>query len=132
MRNIDAPNASISGVTLLKAVFWGVNLQGANLQVGNFTEAGFHGAILKDANFEGANLQGARFREAQLEGANFKDADLKGASFWRAKGITVEQIKGAKNWDKAEYSKEFCEKLGLSAVLLLTLVFLRNQNALAN
>jgi uncharacterized protein YjbI with pentapeptide repeats len=110
-----APHASISGVTLPKAVFWGVNLQGANLQAGNFTEAGFHGAILKDANFEGANLQGARFQEAQLEGANFKDADLKGASFWRAKGITVEQIKEAQNWDKAEYSKEFCEKLGLSS-----------------
>ncbi|MBE9065868.1 pentapeptide repeat-containing protein [Leptolyngbya cf. ectocarpi LEGE 11479] len=110
-----APNVSLSGVQLPKAVLWGVNLQYASLQESNFSDAGFHGALLQNANFQGANLQGSRFRNANLEGASFKDANIQKANFGEAKGLTVEQIKTAQNWEKAIYSAEFSIALGLKA-----------------
>lgn len=111
-----APHASLSGVQLPKAVLWGVDLQHANLQRANFSDSGFHGALLQSANFERANLQGARFRNANLEEASLKDANIQEADFGEAKGLTVEQVKAAQNWEKAIYSPEFGIELGLNSV----------------
>lgn len=111
-----APNASLSGVQLPKAVLWGVNLQHANLQGANFSDSGFHGALLQNTNFQDANLQGSRFRHANLEGANLKGANIQEANLGEAKGLTVEQIKAAKNWEKAIYSPEFRVELGLNSM----------------
>lgn len=69
---------------------------------------------LSDANLKGAYLDGA-----DLEGANLEGADLSNAIFWvkksgrKANNITPDQIKEAKNWEKATYSPEFREELGL-------------------
>jgi BTB/POZ domain-containing protein KCTD9 len=108
-----APHVSLQQVKLSKAIFWGVNLQEANLEESDFTEASFHGAILKNANFQRANLKGAKFGNANLEGAKLNNANIQGANFWNAKGLTIEQVKSAQNWETAEYSKNFREKLGL-------------------
>ncbi|MDZ8054130.1 MAG: pentapeptide repeat-containing protein [Aulosira sp. ZfuVER01] len=106
-----APGVSLQGAKLPNAILWGVNLQDANLEASNFSEASFHGALLKNANFQKANLKGAKFGNANLEGAKLDDADIEGASFWNAAGLTVEQVKSAKNWQTAEYSQDFLEKL---------------------
>ncbi len=110
-----APQTSLPGVQLPNAVLWDVNLQEANLQNTNFSEAGFHGALLQNANLQGANLQGAKFRNANLEGTNLKNANIRKANFWGAKGLIVEQVKAAQNWEEATYNSELCVKLGLSS-----------------
>lgn len=107
-----APHASLAGVQLPKAVLWGVNLQHANLQGANFSDSAFHGALLQNANLQGANLQGSKFRNANLEGASLKDANIQEANFGEAKGLTVEQVKAAQNWETAIYSPEFGVELG--------------------
>jgi BTB/POZ domain-containing protein KCTD9 len=63
-------------------------------------------------------LKGAKFGNANLEGAQLNNANIEGANFWNAKGLTIEQVKSAPNWETAEYSKHFCEQLGLSPRLM--------------
>ncbi len=109
-----APGTSLPRVKLSNAILWSVNLQGANLQDANFSEARFHGSLLQNANFQGANLQGAKFRSANLEGANLRHANIKEANFWDVKGLTIEQVKSAQNWEEATYSPRLCIELGLN------------------
>lgn len=113
-----APHVSLQQVKLSKAILWGVNLQSANLEGSDFAEASFRGAVLKNANLQSANLKGAKFGNANLEGAKLNNANIEGANFWNAKGLTIEQVKSAQNWETAEYSKHFCEQLGLSPRLM--------------
>jgi BTB/POZ domain-containing protein KCTD9 len=115
-----APHVSLQQVKLSKAILWDVNLLGANLEESDFTEASFRGAILKNANFQRANLKGANFGDANLEGAKLNHANIQGANFWNAKGLTIEQVKSAQNWETAEYSNNFYEKLGLSPQLTIS------------
>ncbi|OYD98408.1 hypothetical protein CDG77_06370 [Nostoc sp. 'Peltigera membranacea cyanobiont' 213] len=106
-----APGVSLEGAKLTNAILWESNLQDANLEASDFSEASFRGALLKNANFQRANLKKAKFGNANLEGAKLDNADIEGASFWNATGLTVKQVKSAKNWETAEYSKDFHEKL---------------------
>ncbi|MEG4506812.1 pentapeptide repeat-containing protein [Microcoleus sp. F6_B4] len=50
---------------------------------------------------------------ANLSGANLSDADLSLANLSGAKNLTPEQVKSAKNWQKARYDEDFHKKLGL-------------------
>jgi BTB/POZ domain-containing protein KCTD9 len=111
-----APHTSLIEAQLPKAILWGANLQHANLQRANLAEAKFHGVQLQNANLQGANLQGAKFRDANLEGASFKEANIQSATFGEAKGLTIEQIKAAQNWEKAVYSAQLIIELGLNNV----------------
>lgn len=108
-----APYTSLAGVQLPRAVLWGANLQHANLQGANFTDAKFHGVQLQNANLQGTNLQGAKFRDANLAGASLKNANIQSANFSEARGVAIEQVKAAQNWEKAIYSPEFSIELGL-------------------
>jgi BTB/POZ domain-containing protein KCTD9 len=101
--------ARLSGANLYKADFWKASLQGTN----------FYGASLRKAAFNRANLQGAIFNEADLEGAIFKEADIKEAMYCKVKNLTVEQVKAAKNWDKAYYDLKLRNQLGLASVNLI-------------
>lgn len=111
-----APYASLEGVQLSKAVLWGADLQYANLQGANFADAKFHGVRLQNANLQDTNLEGAKFRDANLEGASLKDANIQSANLSEAKGVTIEQVKAAQNWEKAIYSPEFSIELGLNSM----------------
>ncbi|MBD2300823.1 pentapeptide repeat-containing protein [Nostoc sp. FACHB-190] len=99
----DLIYANLSEADLTKAVLIGSLLLGANLTETNLTEA----------NLTEANLSGANLTEANLSGANLTRANLEEADFTNNKTIEPEQIKKATNWKKAEYDKDFCEKLGL-------------------
>lgn len=108
-----APYTSLIGAQLPKSIFWGANLQYADLQRANFAEAKFHGVQLQNANLQDANLQGAKFRDANLEGANLKGANIQAAVLSQAKGLTIEQVKLAQNWEKAIYHSALSIELGL-------------------
>ncbi|WP_442941780.1 pentapeptide repeat-containing protein [Nostoc sp.] len=51
--------------------------------------------------------------DTNFKGANLSDADLSDTYFIGVKNLTPEQVKSAKNWDKAIYTEDFRAKLGL-------------------
>jgi uncharacterized protein YjbI with pentapeptide repeats len=54
------------------------------------------------------DLNGVDFKDVNLSNANLSFANLRGA-----KNLTPEQVKSAKNWEKAYYDREFRKKLWL-------------------
>lgn len=113
-----APGASLHGVHLPEAKFWEVDLRDADAEGANLSGASFPGANLQNVSFIAANLRGATFRSAKMDGANLKDADVQGAVFWKTQGLTVEQIKEARNWESAKYSRDLALSLGLKETLI--------------
>jgi len=104
--------AKLRGTNLSKAFLCGINLgfvdlRNANLKGVFLSDAYLRGADLSDANLSKANLTNADLTDAILEDANLEGADLRGAIF------DPEEIKKAKNWDKAIYDDEVKKKLGL-------------------
>ncbi len=78
-------------------------MKNAILEEADLSWANFEKEVdLREANLRGANLTGVIFKDANLEGA-----DLRGAIF------DPEEIKKAKNWDKAIYDDEMKRKIGL-------------------
>lgn len=55
--------------------------------------------LSKKSNLKNAQLPGVDLKEATLTDANLTDADLT-----NTKGLTLAQVKKAKNWDKAIYN----------------------------
>lgn len=109
-------DANLSGANLSGANLNNAYLVGANLSRANLSRA-YLSAVLSRANLNDANLNGARLVGANLIDTNFSGANLTGTIFWNKKyeamNITPEQIKKAKNWEKAIYSPEFRKELGL-------------------
>ena len=119
LSDADLSDADLSGANIKSANLSGANLSGANLSGAklwnaNLSLAYLGGANLSDAKLSGANLRSASLSGANLSGAYFTDAKLFYENFGKSKNITPEQIKQAKNWDKATYSPEFRKKLGLA------------------
>lgn len=116
--------ANLKGANLRGADLRGADLRGTDLKDTNLSGADLSSAKLNDTDLSGANLSGANLRGtnlkatnligANLNGANIRDADLsdlKGTYF--TKNSTLEQIKVAKNWEKAKYDPELSSSLGL-------------------
>ncbi|GEM_PF-4554289 len=99
--------ANLKSAKLIKA-----NLMKANLMLANLKFAKLIKANLKFTTLIKANLSEANLIKADLTGANLTDANLEGADL-RGAIFDVEQIKKAKNWDKAIYDPEVAKKLGL-------------------
>lgn len=118
LSNTNFIGASFSG-NLIDANFSSSNLKYADLRNVKLIRANLNSTNLKGANLRDANLIDASLIDANLSITNLKNADLNGAMFWdkksgrQALNITLEQIKNAKNWQKAIYSPGFREKLGL-------------------
>lgn len=129
-------DTNFSRANLRGANFRGANLRGANFSSAYLSRVNFRGADLRDANFSRANLRGSDLRggdleatdlsDANLSSANFKGAnlcsanlsgaDLKAAYLSGVEDLTPEQVKQAKNWEKAEYHEELRAKLDLPPV----------------
>ena len=87
-------------------------------------EADLADAKLIKSKLTGANLSNANLTAASLSLTSLNDANLNNTYLWYTKfcnqefgetrNITPEQIKKAKNWEKAVYSPEFRKKLGLT------------------
>ncbi|GIK39114.1 MAG: hypothetical protein BroJett011_29470 [Chloroflexota bacterium] len=139
-----APNADLQGAVLIEAMLWDAQLEEANLQDANLRgallggnlrraklqnadlsrakmgDANFESAILQNANlqdagFHRANLQNTNLQNADLQDTALEDANLYGADLRGVRNVTIEQIKAAKNWEKAIYDDDFRQKLGLSS-----------------
>ena len=102
-------NADLDGADLDGAI-----LNDAELNFANLTRARLIGANLTDAILTGAILNYfADLYFANLTGVKLKGADLTDANLTGAKGITPEQIKQARDWQKAHYDDGFRKQLGL-------------------
>ena len=95
-------NTHLAGVMLITADLSRVLLGGANLSGAKLQRAGLSRAMLSGANLSGAKLQGADLQGADLNGVSLSGADLSGAKLVGSKNLTAEQVKSAKNWDKAD------------------------------
>jgi uncharacterized protein YjbI with pentapeptide repeats len=78
------------------ADFTAADLADANCLMTNFAGAKLTGANLSGAKLERAVLNGADLADARLEGADLTDADLTNANWWRARGLTTQQLTGLK------------------------------------
>ncbi|MEP1080139.1 pentapeptide repeat-containing protein [Leptolyngbya sp. PL-A3] len=95
----DHSNTYFHGSDLRKSNFSGTNLKNCEFRKSTLCETN-----LEQANLSNANLVEANLKEAKLQGCNLQGADLQDADLTGAKGLTVEQVKAAKNWQKAIYS----------------------------
>jgi uncharacterized protein YjbI with pentapeptide repeats len=133
LENANLENADLHGIFLCNAI-----LTAAILIEANLTNADLRGANLEDAKLVAAdlisankvdyclwnedrwhdklisaklrnlNLSGVNLKSANLSGANLEDANLEDA-----RNIEPAQVKAAQNWEKAYYSPEFRQQVGL-------------------
>lgn len=87
----------------------GVDLRGVDLTAANLAVIN-----LINANLAGANLTAANLYHANLKGVNLTNANLRDTNLEEASGLTPNQVKKAKNWEKAKYDEDFRKQLGLS------------------
>ncbi|MEH2211716.1 nSTAND1 domain-containing NTPase [Nostoc sp.] len=105
-----APNSKLNGADLSGADLSGADLRGADLKGANLRSVN-----LFSANLSSADLRGALLSRTDLFNSDLSNTNLKNAVFIGIKNLTPEQVKAAKNWDKAKYDKDFRIKLGLPA-----------------
>jgi uncharacterized protein YjbI with pentapeptide repeats len=123
LRGANLRQADLSGAYLRQADLSQADLTGARLVMADLRQARLEGAILARANLSSAVLSGATFRTANLTGcqvtkalldsANLADADVSGADFRGTRGIMIEQVRAARNWQQAIYDGNLSGKLGL-------------------
>jgi uncharacterized protein YjbI with pentapeptide repeats len=126
-RKANLHQAQFQNTYLYHIDFQETNLIDANLQAAYLEKAKLNNASLDLANLEKAQIPGANFQGADLKDTKFKDAiicddifddstsDKKTicANFIGAQNLTPEQVKSAKNWEKACYDRELRIKLNL-------------------
>ena len=110
--------ANLVGAQLQKAILLKAQLQEAILRWANLQEANLERAELKKVNLGGANLKGARLVKAQLQQARLfeaqlQQADLSFADLRGADGLSLGQLKKARNWVLAYYDPAPLSLLGL-------------------
>ena len=118
LANAELRDVELQGALLVGAKLQGADLFGAKLQGANLFGANLQGAILQGANLQGAilfraNLQKATLVGTELQGADLRSANLQGASVRHAVGLEPDQVKRARNWERAYYDDDFLPKLGL-------------------
>ncbi len=119
----DLSKAKLNEADLVKTYMRQAHLQDADLSQANLSGADIDGSDLSRAKLNGvrfiktympkAQLQKADLSQANLSEANIDGADLSRANLQGAKNLNLDQVKRAKNWDKAIYDDEFRKKLGL-------------------
>ena len=128
MDGVDFADAHVEEASFLEAHLKGTLFRGALAEGAVFTRAqaesaDFSGAHIEEVDFTLADLRGARFRnahtersdftDANMESADFRDAYVDGADFRGAKGLSLDQVRSALDWQKARFDVEFSEGLGL-------------------
>ncbi len=110
-------SANLHSANLHSAYLYSAYLESANLHSAHLSYANLYSADLSSANLSGAYLSDANLYSANLKGAELGctmiDGFEKCTDFRGAKNLTPEQVKKAKNWEKAIYDKEFRKLLGL-------------------
>jgi len=104
----DLAEARLNRAHLIEADLGGVYLIEADLTGADLTWAQLDVADLTGAKLAAANLMSADLTEADLTFADFR-SDIYGTTT----GLTADQLKQAKNWDKAYYDDDLLKELGL-------------------
>jgi hypothetical protein len=94
--------------------FGQANLYGSNFRGSNFRKSNFTEANLKNADLSSTNLTQAKLNRADVTNCNFQGADISEADLSQAKGLTLNQVKSAHNWQTAIYDDDFMKQLGLN------------------
>ena len=97
-------SAVCSGAHMENAQFGLANLRSAKLYDANLSGANLFGADLTEASLLNANLSGAILKDAKLNSANLKNADLTDTI-----GLTIEQVRSARNYQSAKLPSELSE-----------------------
>jgi len=117
LSDADLPEAGLSEAHLYRAILKDANLRRANLRaavlqevkaekvdlmaadlsdadcmMANFSHGNLSGANLSGARLEAAVLKCATLTLARLNDANLNDTDFTDSNWWRARGLTSEQI----------------------------------------
>ena len=123
LRNADLGNTDLEHADLRNADLRNANLRGTDLELADLRNADLRNADLRNTKLGGAKLSSS----TKLDGAKFGcindpssylliypfSPSIKCTNFIKAVNLTPEQVKSAKNWEKAKYDKEFRAKLGL-------------------
>jgi uncharacterized protein YjbI with pentapeptide repeats len=113
---------NLEGVDLSNADLSDANLSNTNLSRSSFRNTDLSASDLRNSDLSGADLSGADFgRDFDLfnwkfdfrGAANLKGANLNGASLRHVRNLTPEQVKAARNWERARYDEKFCHQLEL-------------------
>lgn len=100
--NADLSGAYLTDSVLVLARFYDAKLTGTNFAGSDLTGATFRKAKAQNASFSNAELSGSNFFEADLTNTNFSGANIANADFKSASGLTVQQVKAARNFNKAK------------------------------
>ncbi|NER03688.1 MAG: pentapeptide repeat-containing protein [Okeania sp. SIO3C4] len=110
LEKADLTNAILTGTNFSQADLINAHLNSAYLDGANFTEA-----KLMNADLSSADLSNAKFNKANLDQAKLSSqTNLYKTDFSGAKGLKVDRVKAAKNWELAIYDEHFRQDLGLS------------------
>jgi uncharacterized protein YjbI with pentapeptide repeats len=88
----DFAGAHMQEVGARNADFSEANLADAELIMARLSGSDFSGADLTGADLEAAVLKSANLNQTRLNGANLKDADFTDSNWWRARGLTSQQV----------------------------------------
>lgn len=115
----DLDHADLTHAKLQRAHLNGANFRGVLLYSSDMTGADLTQADLSNANLQGAGLEGVDMCGSDLTGANLSSASIKYANLrdcgniGAIKGLTLEMIVQAKNWQLAFYNSDMLKQLGL-------------------
>ncbi len=88
LQSAKLANADLQGMVLSQANFRHADLRGANLSAVNLSGADLRGANLKDANLANTNLLGAKLAGANLSATDLSKVNLDGVSLWSNEPVT--------------------------------------------
>lgn len=129
LTDANLSRANLKGADLSNATFFFTDLSKANLEKADLTETFFLSsnisgvilsfAVIHNTVFGHSNLSGARLESTNLNNATLDEVNLDGAYIiesyrYSFNNETLEKIKRAENWEKANYSKKLRKRLGLS------------------
>lgn len=92
LRRANLRGASLEQIDAREAAFTAAQMSETYLLMADLTGANLSAADLTGANLEAAILKGANLSLARLSGVNLKDADFTDSNWWRARGLTSEQL----------------------------------------
>lgn len=118
LRRVKANGAYLQSADLSEANLAQANLTCADLRRVNLTAASLKGAdlssaVLQNAELRRADLTGCKLTRAMLTDAELMDANLSKCDLRGVRGVSVDQIRSARNWEKAIFDPGMVTSLGI-------------------
>ena len=112
LREVDFNRCNLQNTRFRKANLAKAKLRDADLRCAMLAKANLQGTNLQNCSLQGADLSRTNLREANLQGANLQNSSLQGADLRQAnlkgvRGLTLEQVHSASNWQEAIYDPTF-------------------------